>query len=164
MASTSNQLFFHLLEKKIFMSNIIIHVLAGPPNYAFFATLSNRKTNFPSNSVVIFDELPLNLGGSYDRYTGKFTCKEDGLYTFSWTTLTKYKEDFSSELVVDGTAVAVNAVDSDASDDYMTGSLTAIVEMKTGEKAWIRVQSGDGDHLEANWNSVPNTVFSGYKL
>jgi hypothetical protein len=49
--------------------------------------MSSDKEDLPKKSVVVFDQASLNVGEAYDETTGKFTCKVDGLYTFSWTTI-----------------------------------------------------------------------------
>ncbi|XP_063415794.1 uncharacterized protein LOC134697446 [Mytilus trossulus] len=132
--------------------------------YAFFATLSSDKKNLPANSVVMFDTVSPNEGGAYDGTTGKFTCPEDGLYHFSWTTVSGEGEDFSSVLVANGNIIAANAVDSDSVSDTMTGTSNVIVRMMKGQKAWIAVQVSEGDHLDMAWNGSPCSMFSGFKL
>lgn len=64
--------------------------------YVFFSYLSSDKRNFIQNKILVFDVVPLNIGNAYNGTTGKFTCKEDGIYTFSWTT----NEGLSSVLLV----------------------------------------------------------------
>jgi hypothetical protein len=85
--------------------------------YAFFATMSSDKENLPVDSVVVFDKSSLNVGEAYNNTTGKFTCKVDGLYTFSWTTLSRYKKDLTTVLITSGSRVAQNIVDTDQSAD-----------------------------------------------
>jgi hypothetical protein len=61
----------------------------------------------------VFDRASLNVGEAYDETTGKFTCKVDGLYTFSWTTLSKSKKDLTTVLITNGNRVVQNVVDTD---------------------------------------------------
>ncbi|CAG2225561.1 C1QL [Mytilus edulis] len=132
--------------------------------YAFFASLSSDKNNLPANSVVMFDIVSLNEGGAYDGKTCKFTCPEDGLYHFSWTTVSGDRKDFSSVLVANGNKIAENVVDSDSVSDTMTGTSNVIVRMMKGQKAWIAVQLSEGTNLDMEWNSSPCSMFSGFKL
>ncbi|XP_071128045.1 heavy metal-binding protein HIP-like [Mytilus edulis] len=132
--------------------------------YAFFATLSSSKNNLPANTVVMFDTVSLNEGDAYDGTTGTFTCPEDGLYHFSWTTVSDSGKDFSSVLVANDRKIAVNVVDSDSVSDYMTGTSNVIVRMMKGQKAWIAVQGSDGKHLFKDWNGPPCSMFSGFQL
>ena len=130
--------------------------------YAFFATVSSNKANLPKNSVLVFDQASLNVGRAYDKTTGKFTCKVDGLYTFSWTTMSNINNDFSSVLITSGRRVAEQVVDNDSTDDGLSSSSTVIVRMRKGEQTWIRVVKGD--FLKATWHSVSVSMFSGFKI
>lgn len=132
--------------------------------YAFFATLSSDKNDLPTNAVVIFDTVSLNEGDAYDGTAGKFTCPEDGLYHFSWTTVSGDDKDFTSVLVANDRKIAENVVDSDSVSDTMTGTSNVIVRMIKGQKAWIAVQSSDGKHLDKNWGDSPCSMFSGFRL
>ncbi|XP_076077641.1 uncharacterized protein LOC143048080 [Mytilus galloprovincialis] len=134
-------------------------------NYAFFSHLSSTKTNLKQNTIVIFDVVRLNIGSAYDGTTGKFTCKEDGVYTFSWTTLSNAKQDFTSALVVDGTPIASNVVDNESTDDALSGSIRVIVKMTKGQEAWIKAVGSQGDYVYGSWyGSIPSSVFSGFKI
>jgi complement C1q subcomponent subunit C len=130
--------------------------------YAFFATMSSDKTNLPVPSVVLFDQASLNVGEAYDETTGKFTCKVDGLYTFSWTTVSSPEKDLTTELITSGSRVARNLVDNDKTDDYLSSSSTVVVRMRKGEQTWISVVKGD--QLTAEWSTVPTSMFSGFKI
>ena len=130
--------------------------------YAFFATMSSNKKNLPVDSVVVFDQASLNVGEAYDETTGKFTCKVDGLYTFSWTMVSSPKQDLTTDVITSGNRVARNAVDSDETDDYLSSSSTVVVRMRKGEQTWINVVKGD--QMEAIWGSFPCSMFSGFKI
>lgn len=138
--------------------------IKGHKKYAFFATLISEKNDLSSGTVVIFDKVDLDEGNAYDGSTGKFTCLEDGLYHFSWTTVSREKKDFTSNLVVNGRIIAANVVDSDSVSDSMSGTVNIIVKMVTGEKAWIAVQGSEGKNLRDDWNNYPCSMFSGFKI
>ena len=124
--------------------------------------MSSNKVNLPVNSVVVFDQASLNVGEAYDETTGKFTCKVDGLYTFSWTTLSGPRKDLTTDLITSGSRVAQNIVDTDKTDDTLSSSSTVIVRMRKGEQTWISVVKGN--QLTAQWISVPSSMFSGFKI
>ncbi|CAG2208604.1 unnamed protein product [Mytilus edulis] len=130
--------------------------------YAFFATLSSDRSYLPENSVVMFDTVSLNEGDAYDGTTGIFTCPEDGLYHFSWTTVTNAGKDFTSVLVANHRRIAENAVDSDSVSDAMTGTSNVIVRMMKRQKAWIGVIRGK--NLKKVWSESLCSMFSGFKL
>jgi complement C1q subcomponent subunit C len=124
--------------------------------------MSSDKENLHVDSVVVFDRASLNVGEAYDETTGKFTCKVDGLYTFSWTTLSKSNKDLTTVLITNGSRVVQNVVDTDATDDTLSSSSTVIVRMSKGEQTWISVIKGD--QLTAQWSSLPSSMFSGFKI
>jgi complement C1q subcomponent subunit C len=124
--------------------------------------MSSDKEDLPKKSVVVFDQASLNVGEAYDETTGKFTCKVDGLYTFSWTTLSKSNKDLTTVLITNGSRVVQNVVDTDATDDTLSSSSTVIVRMSKGEQTWISVIQGD--QLTAQWSSLPSSMFSGFKI
>ncbi|CAG2197333.1 C1QL [Mytilus edulis] len=132
--------------------------------YAFFTHFSSSKSNLKENTIVIFDVVPLNIGSAYDGTTGKFTCKEDGIYTFSWTTLSNSNTDFTSALVVDGTPIASNAVDNDETGDALTGSISVIVKMTKGQEAWIKAVGSQGIMYMHHGQIIYPSVFSGFKI
>lgn len=41
------------------------------------------------NEIVIFDKVSLNDGNAYNVTSGIFIAPVDGIYSFSWTVLTK---------------------------------------------------------------------------
>lgn len=131
---------------------------------AFSATLSNgnTKTDISENDVVVFDKILLNEGGAYSNTSGKFTCPRDGPYFFSWTTLSDAYKDFSSELTVNGSPYIVNVVDNDVTDDHLSSTTSLTVELKKGDNVWIKGHTTEGKFLEAAWDDVPVTVFTGF--
>jgi len=124
--------------------------------------MSSNKEDLPKDSVVVFDLASLNVGEAYDKTTGKFTCKVDGLYTFSWTTLSGPKKDLTTVLITSGSRVVQNVVDTDETDDTLSSSSTVVVRMRKGEQTWISVMKGN--QLTATWNSTPSSMFSGFKI
>ena len=124
--------------------------------------MSSDKKNLPEDAVVVFGQASLNVGEAYDETTGKFTCNVDGLYTFSWTTLSKPKRDLTTVLITSGTRVVQNVVDTDKTADTLSSSSTVVVSMRKGEQTWISVIKGD--YLMAQRGSLPSSMFSGFKI
>ncbi|CAC5354856.1 unnamed protein product [Mytilus coruscus] len=124
---------------------------------AFQIMLNAAMKNLPKEAVVKFDKVITNIGGAYNPSTGKFTCPEDGVYSFAWTTMTYSGSRFNSEFVVDGTIKAYNF--NIAGNSHRSSSQTAVVELKKGNKAWIRTYSTHGFLIEGRWSS-----FSGFNI
>lgn len=132
--------------------------------YVFFSYLSSDKRNFIQNKILVFDVVPLNIGNAYNGTTGKFTCKEDGIYTFSWTT----NEGLSSVILVDGKPIASNynsVVSNEWYDEqYITGSISVIVKMTKGQEAWLKVEDIVYYTTESSSENPPSSVLSGFKI
>ncbi|XP_071171990.1 heavy metal-binding protein HIP-like [Mytilus edulis] len=130
--------------------------------YAFFASLSADKSNIARGTILVFGTVPLNVGGAYSAANGKFTCKEDGLYFFSWSTLSYPNKDFTSKLVVNGHDIVAVVVDNDLTKDALAGSNSAVVQLRQGESAWIEVL--EGAYIEDEWLAAPVSAFTGFLI
>lgn len=114
------------------------------------------------HETVVFDKVSLNEGNAYSTATGKFTAPLDGIYSFTWTTLTKSPNFFLTEIVRNGKSIAYNHNDARGigSTGYPMSSSHANIKMKNGDKVWIRVHRNPGQYIEGGgWCN-----FSGIKL
>lgn len=53
----------------------------------------------------------MNEGNAYDKTSGEFTAPSDGIYSFTWTTLTKAGKTFITEIVRNGEMITRNLTD-----------------------------------------------------
>ncbi|VDI71087.1 Hypothetical predicted protein [Mytilus galloprovincialis] len=88
----------------------------------FFASLSADKASVATGTPLVFGTVNLNVGGAYNAANWKFTCKEDGVYFFSWSSLSSPNKDFTSKLVVNGHDIVAVVVDNDLTKDALAGS------------------------------------------
>ncbi|XP_061176095.1 cerebellin-1-like [Saccostrea echinata] len=127
---------------------------------AFHARTSTHQKNLRSNAVVVFGKVTLNIGSAYDRTTGKFTAPRNGIYSFTWTSVTAAGSWFNTVIVHDNNVIGYNIADGNAGSRTMSaGSATAIIKMKKNDKVWIRPLGGQARDGYANWCS-----FSGFQL
>ncbi|CAC5390052.1 C1QL [Mytilus coruscus] len=124
----------------------------------FLATLSKSLEDIGMHATVVYDAVKTNIGGGYDPITGIFTSPSDGLYYFTWTTLTEPKGSFITSLQHNNNAVVGNHARANGLDEYLPSSQSAVVQMKKGETVYIRTWA-QGQYLSGFWSS-----FSGFEI
>ncbi|XP_061167444.1 heavy metal-binding protein HIP-like, partial [Saccostrea echinata] len=123
----------------------------GKRSIAFQSSLSSDLENIGNQQTVIFDRVTLNEGKCYDKKTGVFTAPEEGVFTFSWTMMSKAGKYFVSEIVHDGKLIAYNHSDGRGLTGYVTSSNTANIKMKKGQKVWIRAHRSFGQFANGGY-------------
>uniref|UniRef100_A0A8W8LPQ9 C1q domain-containing protein n=1 Tax=Magallana gigas TaxID=29159 RepID=A0A8W8LPQ9_MAGGI len=98
-------------------------------------------------------------GNAYNNISGIFTAPLDGIYSFTWTMLTKSGKYFVTEIVLNGQKVALNHTDGRGHDGYPMSTSHANIKMKKGDKVWIRTHNTNGQYAHGGW-----CYFSGAKL
>eukprot|EP00105_Crassostrea_gigas_P036684 XP_019920832.1 PREDICTED: complement C1q tumor necrosis factor-related protein 2 isoform X1 [Crassostrea gigas] len=127
---------------------------------AFQSSLTKTVENMKKQETVIFDKVSLNEGSAYDYTSGIFTAPMDGIYSFTWSIVTKAGKYFVSEIVRNGQKVAYNYSDGRGHDGWPISTSHANIKMKKGDKVWIRAQATWGQYAHGgDWCS-----FSGLKL
>lgn len=114
-----------------------------------------------NQETVIFDKVSLNEGNAYDKTSGIFTASSDGIYSFTWTTLTSAGKYFVTDIVRNGEMITRNYSDGRGRDGFGMSTSHANIKMKKGEKVWIRTHGSFGQfaHSSGEW-----CFFSGVKL
>ncbi|XP_062570334.1 complement C1q tumor necrosis factor-related protein 4-like [Saccostrea cucullata] len=126
---------------------------------AFQAKANKRLVNIPRHHAVKFGHIIINKGGGYDSSTGKFTAPVAGVYFFDWTIVTDNGDQFNTEIVKNGTVYVSNLCRSRVIKNYEKPcTATARIEMRRGEKVWIRV-TDIGRDAHMTWST-----FGGHKL
>lgn len=129
---------------------------------------SSRKgdlVNLKTRETVIFNQASLNKGSAYDTTTGEFTAPTNGVYSFSWTTMSETEKYFITEIVLNSSPVAYNFTDGRGrtkNAGNVMSSSNAIIEMRKGDKVWIRAHDKYGQFarcVNGQW-----CFFSGFKL
>ncbi|XP_052678302.1 heavy metal-binding protein HIP-like [Crassostrea angulata] len=127
---------------------------------AFQSTLTKHLVNLKSHETVIFEKVSLNEGKAYDKTSGIFTAPSDGIYSFTWTTLTKTGKTFITDIVRNGEMIIRNFSDGRGRDGYAMSTSHANIKMKKGDKVWIRAHGTWGQYADGGeW-----CFFSGVKL
>ncbi|CAC5412897.1 C1QL [Mytilus coruscus] len=123
---------------------------------AFLAALS-KGVNLGANHVVKFDDIKTNIGDRYDASSGVFTVPRKGTYVFAVNFVTGSKNEWlelnlmkNNKMVVRGHA---------AFDMHTSGSLQAILELKKGDRIYIKHPRSSGLLLGGSY-----TMFSGHYI
>uniref|UniRef100_A0A8C6T9R9 C1q domain-containing protein n=1 Tax=Neogobius melanostomus TaxID=47308 RepID=A0A8C6T9R9_9GOBI len=122
------------------------HVAPSLPLYALrVAYTASRTANFAPGNLdqpIVFDQLHLNVGETYDTRIGRFTCPADGAYVFHFHIL---KLAINVPLYINlmrNEEVMVSAYANDSTPDHMTASNHAILPLFHGDQVWLRLHRG----------------------
>nr|XP_011425247.2 complement C1q tumor necrosis factor-related protein 3 [Crassostrea gigas] len=133
---------------------------------AFQSSLKGNLENMKTYETVIFNQVSLNEGNTYNTTSGKFTAPVDGVYFFSWTTLSDAGKYFITEIVLNNIPIAYNRTDGRGrpnNSGFVMSSSNANIKMKKGDKVWIRTHYNYGQFARGGdrgeWCN-----FSGFKL
>ncbi|XP_047422640.1 multimerin-1 isoform X2 [Sciurus carolinensis] len=127
------------------------------PMVAFFASHTYGMT---TPGPILFNDLHVNYGASYNPRTGRFRIPYLGVYVFKYT-IESFSAHISGFLVVDGVdklAFESENINSEIHcDRVVTGD--ALLELNLGQEVWLRLVKGT---IPARF--PPVTTFSGYLL
>ncbi|KAK3100493.1 hypothetical protein FSP39_020923 [Pinctada imbricata] len=140
---------------------IVVMVIILRADVAFQAKLVRTiGSTMTAHTVVVFDNVAINVGNGYSTRTGKFTVPEEGIYVFHWTCMTHTNNVFRTELVVDGNIkVGNHAAANFPTDAHDTGSQMYTGRLTKNNQVWIRTF-----HTETYLRGHGWSAFSGYKL
>ncbi|XP_008842849.1 multimerin-1 [Nannospalax galili] len=127
------------------------------PMVAFFVSHTYGMT---TPGPILFNNLAVNYGASYNPSTGKFRIPYLGVYVFKYT-IESFSAHISGFLVVDGidklTFESENLNSEIHCDRVLTGD--ALLELNYGQEVWLRLVKGT---IPAK--NPPVSTFSGYLL
>jgi hypothetical protein len=112
------------------------------PNIAFHA--KNMKNNNPTaGDTIVFTDILLNLGDSYNTDTGVFTVPLGGIYLFTVQLCYDQSMYIDYGLVVDGVYMDI-ARHQDNYSSVCCYKLTTTISVKSGNKVWVKVINRPG--------------------
>ena len=125
------------------------------------------RTTPTTGQTVQFATETLDIGGGYNPSTSVYTVPQTGTYTFTWTLLIWNKNYYQTELVVNTAVKDRMMTATDTADGsytpYATSTATTTVQLKTGDRVFIRVHYRSGLPSIYSDNDVYST-FSGWLL
>ncbi|XP_052577391.1 multimerin-1 isoform X2 [Peromyscus californicus insignis] len=127
------------------------------PMVAFFVSHTHGMTK---PGPILFNDLGVNYGASYNPSTGRFRIPYLGVYIFKYT-IESFSAHISGFLVVDGvdklTFESENTDNEIHCDRVLTGD--ALFELNYGQEVWLRLVKGT---IPIKY--PPVTTFSGFLL
>lgn len=102
-----NIIFLPLVQEKHVLLFVTLYFLsiANSEPVAFQAHLSVDHALYPTSATIKFDDVVLNSGSGYNPATGKFTCPNDGFYSFTWTITTRARKVCHTIFMIDSQPV-----------------------------------------------------------
>ncbi|VDH90089.1 Hypothetical predicted protein [Mytilus galloprovincialis] len=126
---------------------------------AFAASLTAART-LGTGEIVKFDKVWTNVNNDYDPSTGVYTAPKQGVYQFLCTVMTAnnktlrlllWKNDMKTVAVYPGNS------------GYNTGTINMILELKKGDKVYIKQASLDKLYIYSE-SAYNYSMFSGYLI
>ena len=118
------------------MVSMFLHYAAGYAGTAFLATIDAGTISTVPNPII-FNETRYNPGGHYDPETGIYTVPLDGFYVIAATLRSQPDNDYSLQIVVDGSPI-VDSRNSDGSGaGYMATTASIPLHLTTGQQVWV---------------------------
>ena len=121
-------------------------------------TVSRSHQGSLMNSKVVYDKVLVNVGNAYDPQTGLFTCPRDGVYVFTWSTMSHNPGENCLAYIYRNGVKSLMTHAYESSSHLETASNTEIYHLNQGDTVWIQTT------ICEFFYGYPNTAFSGWKL
>lgn len=106
----------------------------------------------------MYDHVITNIGEGYDTNTGKFTAPVDGVYSFTWTYMTRKGAKVYIGGFVDGKQIVWTCMfEQTAAWASTTGNL--VIRMKKGSQFWTPNSESQVAYIHNYY-----TYLSGFKI
>ena len=130
---------------------------------AFSAYLSHNIPHLAVGHTIKCDQIIINDGNAYSKFTGAFTVPETGVYLITFTfDVYDHARYEGIQLVVNNRNI-VDAIAEGNGNKHAMGGNTVILQLTQGEKVWLEsYYSSDGEIVSSTTSKL--TTFSGVLL
>ena len=102
---------------------------------------------YKAGNRVYFTSTVANVGNAYDTRHGYFEAPYDGTYLFAVTLCTANYNWIIFQIVHESKSLS-EVISGDA-DWHTCGSTTAVTQMKSGSKVWVKIKNLYGGKVES---------------
>lgn len=110
--------------------------------------------------ALTFDVEYVNIGGHFNKTSGRFTCHFPGAYFFAFTVGKHPRRALSVKLMMGRGEVRAMVFDEDLSRRREMQSQSLLLSLKRGDSVWLYSQQDDGYAVYSNQGRY--TTFSGF--
>ncbi|XP_076840972.1 complement C1q tumor necrosis factor-related protein 4 [Brachyhypopomus gauderio] len=115
-----------------------------------------------SKEALKFDVEYVNLGGHFNKSSGRFTCRFPGVYFFAFTVGKHPCRVVSVKLMTGSVTVQAMVFDEDTSNKRGMQSQSVLLPLERGDVVWLYSQQGERYGVYSNHGRY--TTFTGFLL
>ena len=145
-----------LLISVVFYIHVLFCITDSMKNIAFTVAMSSPRSSQP-NKKIIYDKILVNIGNGYSPTTGVFTCPNDGVYVFTWSTM-NVGDTCYTFIYRNGVQYLMSHSQESGGSLFEAASNTEVFHLNKGDSVWIQTATCGAFH------GYPYTAFSGWKL
>lgn len=128
---------------------------------AFSAYLDHNVEHAGEGQTIKFNQILINDGNGYNRYTGVFTAPESGVYFFTFT-IHNQQHQTNARLVKDSQNIVGSVVDTKETTENNMSTNSAVITVEAGQAVWVEQLTSNAELISvSNYRQV---TFSGFLL
>ncbi|KAI8500950.1 positive regulation of adiponectin secretion [Branchiostoma belcheri] len=135
----------------------------APPVVAFSVARTSRLEKSSQDTVVTYDVVLTNVGGAYNRETGKFVAEVGGVYFFIFTGMTPSvaRKTYYLRLMKNGEGMVGLHEHNGSQANSQSSSNSAILQLQPGDEVYV-LMIGRSYSLYSSGHR--HVTFSGYLI
>lgn len=124
------------------------------------SSVLGESSEHGEKEALTFDVEYVNIGGHFNRSSGRFTCRHPGAYYFAFTVGKHPRRALSVKLMTGGGEVQAMVFDEDESARREVQSQSVLLRLRAGDAVWLYSQQHERFAVYSNQGRY--TTFSGF--